>query len=330
MGWQDLLTKATELILPWLGGRKVYGPSQTTYEIEGKLPREFGWVTFEITGRKAKVLRPATGPDDSYETGLKLTRGYLAGSRFIADSASIVCDPDRLVDQTENVYLVERGLERFTRAVVARTIDDKLIYLRQEFPSGPEGEVQAAYQDRKDSVAHVKGVTPALDLAFRWESLQRLREEEREREEERRRVETLAKAEAEAQLREAMKNAGTGAGRRELAKRDFKAAAKAALAVSGAELLDSRPGRHAAEMVVQYKFMERRLECVCDRDTLRILDAGVCLDDHKGTKGDTFFTLESLPAVIGEAIRERKLVVWRHVNGDPGARYDEPEWDEDD
>ena len=50
---------------------------------------------------------------------------------------------------------------------------------------------------------------------------------------------------------------------------------------------------------------------------LRIVDAGICLNDYAhGTKGDTLFTLESLPAVIDEAIRTDQLVVFRHAEGE--------------
>jgi hypothetical protein len=197
----------------------------------------------------------------------------------------------------------------------------------QEFPQGPEAEVQVAYQDRKESVDHVAGVTPALDLAFRWVSRQRLLAEEREREMERIRQEEERKRVAEEKLRQAMKDAGTGAGRRALAQRDFTAAAKAALALTGAELLDARPSYNRREMVVQYRFRNRRLECVVDKDTMRVVDSGICLQDHRtGVKGDTRFTLESLPTVIGEAMRTGKLVVYRHVDGD--RDYDDNDWDD--
>ena len=317
MGWQDLLAPAEgeERILPWLGGRKVHGQTRT-WRITGRLPRELGWYRFKTTtSRKASLVAEAE-LDDDYGEGLTLVRGYLAGDRLIPDTARVDPDPTKLFDQTESVALVELGLDRFTRAVAARDLDGTLVYLRQEFPEGPEFEVQAAYQDRLESVAHIKNVSPALDLAFRWESYQRVAAEERRRELERLAAEEAARLEAEEKLREAMKDAGTGAGRRALAQRDFHAAARAALAISGAELLDARPSRNRNQMVVQYRFRNRRLECEVHKDTLRIVEAGVCLDNHRGTKGDTFFTLESLPAVIGEAMDRHILHVYRHLGGD--------------
>ena len=98
--------------------------------------------------------------------------------------------------------------------------------------------------------------------------------------------------------------------------------ARIALAISGAELLDHREGVHQGEMTIQYRFRNRRLECVCHRDTLRIIDAGVCLTDHRGETGDARFTLESLPPVIGQAMDERRLVIRRHIDGRPEDRYE--------
>jgi hypothetical protein len=74
-------------------------------------------------------------------------------------------------------------------------------------------------------------------------------------------------------------------------------------------------------MVLRFRFDGQRFECTCDRNTLQIVDAGICLtaeysDDEfdVGTKGDTWLTLESLPAVIREAQSEGRLVVFRHVD----------------
>lgn len=329
MGWQDFLTPegGDERALPWIGGRTVTDGART-WNIQGRTPNEHGWYTFKTSGgRKATLVGPAE-PDLSFEDTKPLVRGYLVGDRMIPDNARVDPNPDKLIEQTQPVFLVEPGLDRFTRATAVR-VGDALIFLRLEFPDGPENEALAAYQDRKDTIGNITGVTPALDLAFRWITHQRLKAEERQREMERIRAEEEAKRVLEERRQQAMKDIGTGAGRRHLAEVDFDAAARAALRLSGAELLDTRQGYNRNHMIVQYRFRGRRLECEVDRKTLRIVDAGVCLDDHRGTKGDTYFTLESLPAVIGQAMDEHRLVVWRHVagdNADPDYEWDEERW----
>jgi hypothetical protein len=253
-------------------------------------------------------------PDLSYADGQKVLKGYLVGDRFIPDDARVVPDPDKLVEQTCQVYCVELGLERFARAMVVRNRHGRLVYMSQEFPQGPEAEVLEAYQDRAVSVTHIKDVTPPLDLAFRWISRQRELVEERRRELERVRAEERRERERQERIKQAMECAGTSVGRRNLAQHDFGTAAMEALKVSGAEFLDARPGFSEKEVVVQYRFRNRRFECVVDRATLRVIDSGICLTDHDtGEKGDTWLTLESLPGVVGEAIDLNKLVVYRHA-----------------
>jgi hypothetical protein len=241
------------------------------------------------------------------------------GDRLIPDTARIDPAPEKLASQTLPVLLVEPGLERFARAVVIPLATETglaYLYMRQEFPIGSETEVEIAYQDRLPSVEHIAGVTPALDLAFRWLSFQRVEQERREREEAARRAEEERKQAAADSLREALRN-DTGVGRRALAAIDFNAAARQALALSGAELLDTRPSPYPGEMIVQYRLQQRRLECVVDKTTLRVIDSGVCLTDERtGEKGDTYLVLESLPGVIAEALRLGRLVVYRHVPGD--------------
>jgi len=319
VAWEDLLADNLDLrVLPWTGGRKVADLGRA-WKIRGALPPEHGWYEFEVSGGQRATLRGPGEPDlDRFEQGHPLTRGYLVGNRLIPDDARVDPDPARLVQQTVPVFLVEPGLERFTRALTARAGTGALVFLRQEFPEGPEVEVQEAYQDRMDSVAHVADVTPALDLAFRWITHQRWLGEERVRQQELRRQqrheeEQRAREEAELEL-QILQAQGNGLGRRQLAVRDFEAAARAALAISGAELLDCRDSYNRGEMVVQYRFRQHRLECVVDRYTLRVSDAGVCLEDHEtGEKGDNYLTLESLPPVVGQAIDENRLVVWRHA-----------------
>ena len=331
MSWKDLLSDKVEIVLPWTGGRSVSCRSRE-WCIRGKNPREYGWFRFSVSGGRDATLLGPTDLDPGFEEGHPHVAGFIIGNRLIPDGARVTPDPDHFIDQTLEVYIAERGLERFSRAVAVRLTNGNYVYVRQEFPQGPEQAVLEAYQDRKDSVDDIPGVTPALDLAFRFVSRERILSEARAKELERLRLEEEKKMEAEARFREALKNAGTGAGRRHLATHDFDAAARAALALSGAELLETVDAYNKDERIVRYRFMNQRLECVVNRHTLRITDSGICLG-HGAEKGDTFFTLESLPTVVAEAIRGHKLVVYRHGDGhNDRARYDggdEPEdWDD--
>lgn len=327
MGWKDLLNSGSQRVLPWYGFKRVHDAVRS-WTLVGPEPPEHGWFRFRVAGaRGAELVSQEMQPLDlAWGQGQRQRHGYLVGDRFIPDSARVSPNPDHLFEQTETVYCVEPGLERFVRVTVVYDREGRLVYYNQLFPAGPEEAVTRAYQDRAESVGGVNGVTPALDLAFRWVSYQRAKKEERQRELERIRAEEERKREAEEKLHQLMKDAGTAVGRRALAARDFDAAAREALRVSGAELLDTRQSHRRGEMVVQYRFRQRRLECVVDRNTLMVLDSGVCLTDHAtGVKGDRLFSLESLPGVIGEAIKLNKLVVYRHGDDD-----DERDWEDDD
>ena len=324
MGWQDLLTPQEETrVLPWFGGRRVHSHDRT-WTIKGRLPPEHGWYTFAVTGgREATFKGGSVERDPDYEKGHKVVRGFLVGDRLIRSDARVEPDPHKIIEQTTEVFCVDPGLDRFQRAAVAQDREGRLVFMRLEFPEGPETDVLEAYQDRKASVAHIAGVTPPLDLAFRWLTYQRAQAEVRAAELARIEREEAAKAAEIERVEKLMKQTGTAEGRRALAVLDFNGAAKAALRVSGAELLDVIATHRLDEMRVQFRFRERRFECVVHKRTLRVTDAGVCLTDHNGVKGDTWFTLESLPGVIGEAIDSHRLHVYRHLDR-------EPERDDDD
>jgi hypothetical protein len=321
MGWKDLLQRTDEtLVLPWIGGRSLRSGVRA-WTVEGRLPREHGWYSFALAGRKARVVDPADPAPDAL--GHRV-RGYLVGDRLVADDADIDPDPTRIASASEPVFLLEPGLDRFARVAAGRTHEDgPLVYFGIEMPLGPEPDVVSALLRLSgeaalagaSSIASIKGVTPALDAAYRMEVLQRallhkrrLEVERIHREDEERRANEERRAELLAQL-------GDGAGRRQMAQIDFEQAARAALAVGGAEYLDHRRSPHPREMVVSFRLGNRGFECTCDTRTLRIIDAGICLVDHRtGDKGDERFTLESLPAVIREAEATGRLVVFRHVD----------------
>lgn len=310
MGWKDLLQTEDEcLVAPWVGGRSLRSRDRT-WSLQGRRPPEPGWHTFKLENRKARWLGVAEAPMGVLKDHV---RGYLVGDRIVPDGVRV--SDDNLVAVSERVHLIEPGLDRFVRVVAGRFFEDgPLIYEAPEFPLGPEEEVLVAYEDQKPNVNTIVGVSPALDMAFRLESLYRAETERRRREEQERREreeqERLA-AERREQLREAL---GDGMTRRAVAIEDFGEAARAALAVGGAQYLSHRDSPNDDEMVVRYRLNDRRFECTCDRRTLRIIDSGICLTDERtGEKGDTFFTLESLPAVVRQADIEGVLVVYRHV-----------------
>lgn len=314
MSWRDLLQTTDETVrLPWVGGRSLR-TWERAFRLDGPLPAEHGWCLFKITAaRVVRLMRPAPACELTLR---RASMGYLVGDRLVRDEVRVETDPDKLVAMAERVHLIEPGLGRFTRVAVGRAHEGgPLIFQGQEMPLGPEESVLQAFLDAKATVDDVPGVVPALDVAFRFETWQRA-EVARRREEERLRRERddadRAARERMVQLREQL---GTGQGRRAMALTDFAEAARAALAVAGAEYLDHRKAYQPGEMVVQFRFDRRRYECTCDARTLRIIDAGICLTDHRtGEKGDARFTLESLPDVIRQAIAEDKLVVWRHVD----------------
>jgi hypothetical protein len=318
MSWRDLLQAVDEtLSYPWTGGRTLRGSDDRRLTVEGRLPREYGWCTFKVSGRKARYTSPA----EPQPLGFKVL-GYLVGDRFISDGVRVDPDPQTIATFSEPVHILEDGLDRFVRISAGRIFDDgPLIYDALEMPLGPEEAVLEAFLDQKPSVSHIPGVVPALDAAFRLETYQRVEAERRRLEEERRLREEEEARQKEERRQELIKQLGDGRGRRALAAQDFGTAARAALAIGGAEYLDHRRSVNRGEMVVRFRLNHRRFECVCAERTLAIIDSGICLTAHYddpnftgGTKGDGWFTLESLPSVILEADRLGRLVVYRHVD----------------
>lgn len=312
MGWRELLQKPGErVVLPWLYGRSLRSHDQL-WTILGPLPPEEGWYTFELWGREAELVGPA---EPKPEILVWPQSGYLVGNRFLADGVGVLSlNLEHLPHCGERVHLVEAGLDRFAR-ITTGLVHEIMprIYIAQAMPLGPEEEVLQAYLDGQESVAGIKGVTPALDLSFRVEVFHRKEVEKRRAEAEKRRREEEERLAREARRKELAEKLGDGAGRRAMAAVDFEEAARAALAVGGAELLDTRKGQRG-ERVVRYRLDRQRYECVCNERTLQIIDSGICLTDHDtGEKGDTYFTLESLPSVVRQANNGGRLVVYRHV-----------------
>jgi hypothetical protein len=293
MGYSRFLQPQENKTLPWLGTQRVFGP-KAIYRLR-ETPDEFGWYEWRIIGRSV-VCVDSTDPPDEWPTR-SVVSGYLVGRAIVPDSSSA-----NVINQAKNLHLIEDGLPRFCRVEAVRWFDAKLIYRQQDFALGPEDEVQEAYEDRLESVDHVAHVPPALDLAFRLETLHRHEVEERQRrvEAERRQrqaeLEARIRRQAEHEAAELRREAERI--RRERMGGNFDARAREAMVRAGAQLLDwTEFGRGMAR--VRYRFEGNRYECVCDIQTLQVSDAGFCLNGH-----DDLFTLESLPSVLNWVIHE--------------------------
>ncbi|MGF1465647.1 MAG: hypothetical protein ACFCGT_05905 [Sandaracinaceae bacterium] len=319
MGWRDLLQAGapSRVVVPWLGGRDIR-QGERRWSLSGQVPEAHGWHAFDVEGRGARWA----GPADPEPEGLtEAAVGYLVGDLFVSDGeGGEVGDLALLVGRFPRVRLVEEGIDHFARVRVAPAwADGPLVFVGEEFPLGPEDEVRGALLDERPSVDHVAGVPPALDLAFRvkrahreWVERQRQEAQRLREEAERRRIVEAHLRRIRDHAREAFAEHGDGATRRELAQLDFGEAARAALALGGATYLEHRRARLPGEYVVRYRIEGERYECVCD-ERLHIIDAGICLEDHRtGEKGDTYFTLESLPGVTREAMAIG-AAIWRHV-----------------
>lgn len=308
--WKDLLKTEEQVVLPWIGGR-VLRSADRVWKIEGKLPQEFGWYSFILDSRTAKVNAAA---EPNHAALSRKVSGFLLGDRLLEDRIKVAPYAKDIALAADPVALIEPGLDLFVRIQAGRVFEGgPLIFETLDFPCGAEQDVLSGLLDGKTSVDHIPNVPPALDAAFRVE-VNRRKEAERIRLEIARKLaEEEAKRVREEQRQQFLKTTGSAEGRRNLAKLDFSAAARAALAVSGATYLDDRKAPQKGERIVRYRYQNRRLECVVNEYTLAIVDSGICLTDHDtGEKGDTWLTLESLPSVIKEAIDSHLLVVYRH------------------
>lgn len=298
MTWKDLLQSgSTQLTAPWLGGRKVYHGSRT-WRLVGDLPHDHGWYLFAGTGRTIEVVGAAQ-PDPGYSPSYPRLSGYLVGNRLIPLHQNKAIDLKKAL----YIHLVELGIDNFNLVEVLKDPAERLIYSQQMYPLGPENAVREAYLDRFDSLKHILGVSPELEYAFKFAVKQRNAVEERR----------LALEEQRRQ--EAMRtDLQTSVGRRNMATESPIQAISAALEQGDAEFVHIRQGTRNDETIVQYRVDGQRLECVINRRSFQVVDAGICLtDEWTGEKGDTYVTLESLPSVVRQAMRENKLVIYRHI-----------------
>ncbi len=318
--YRKFLGKIDAVIAPWLGGASIDAPGRRLRL--GTRPERVGWYRFELKGRVAHVAGPAA-PEEL--GALPKVRGFLWRERLVGESA-----------RAEPLHLLpEEEAPRFSPVSARRWHGGALLFEGLEFESEAEGAVREALA-RGASLSGLKAVPAPLRAAYGYALLEQAarklyvplaaaevrghvgrvaeggateaeavvraliaeREEtERELRERRARL-TAAHLRAEVQAARELRVHDA---------RDSEERAAGALDKAGATLESCR---HAGprQLEVVFAFMGERFISLVDEHTLQVIDSGICLGHPPR---DELVTLDSLPAVIKEAIDTDALVILR-------------------
>jgi hypothetical protein len=262
-----------------------------------------------VQGRTATAREPA---EPQGLDGLPLVRGHLWGTRLVREGA--VAEPVQLLPEEEP--------PRFSPVRVRRWHDGTLVFEGLDFEGEAEGSVRLMLEEDR-TLAEVKAVPASLRAAFGYavlEAASRALGIRFSAPEVRGQVLAVAeggRAVAEARLRAlaAEREAHVRAvdARLRVQPRPLERQAQGmarverVLEAAGARLLATRRlGNERLE--VTFGFMGERFISIVEADSLRVVDAGICL-----AGADREVTLESLPSVIREAIEDDVLVITRHA-----------------
>ena len=298
-------------VLPYLGGPTV--DARTRRLRIASPPASFapGWWSFTVVGRHATPVAPADPPDLA---ALPRVSGHAAAGYVFA--AGGVAERFALDPPDEPALFAVVTGRRWTPA--------DLVFDSLGFEGDAEEQVRRAYEDG-GSLTGIADVASSLRAAFGFALL---------RCEARARDTFVVAAEVmtdvahvagagpsatgpiidrivrERQVRRALDPVRAANRRRpdRLVAEDPIDRAADALAGAGAVLLGGRLLDNGT-IEVRYRFLGERWESVVDADTLQVYDAGLCL-----AGADRELTLESLPAVIREAIAVDVVHVTRYVD----------------
>jgi hypothetical protein len=327
--YKRFLQQASEtMVLPYLGGPYVDAPGRRLRAVGATAT---GYWRFEVSGRIATAVEPADPPDLSDLPAVRgyWVAGYLVGDRAIAHRLAMGPETDPM---------------RFAPVIARRWHGGALLFDTEDFETGVEDKVRAVFDGLRGpqgeasraglaaagtehgangALAAISGVPAPLRAAFGYAVMLRvatalsvpvrpvqlrwhigelvamgdvaarriLTDAQERRAAEPNHVERWRAERTDARLRPAS------------AREQVLDRAEAALFGAGAVLRDSR-WLSGDLLEVRYDFMDDRFVSVVDGETLRVVDAGICL-----AGADERLTLESLPGVIAEAVRTYRLEI---------------------
>jgi hypothetical protein len=303
---------AEEMVLPYVGGPFVDAPDRRLRATGATAP---GWWRFTVSGRTATAVEPADAPDLGDLPAVRgyWVAGYLVGERAVAYRLALGPASDPM---------------RFAPVIARRWPGGALLFDTEDFETGVEDQVRAALEQGTEhgvngSLTSIAGVPAALRAAFGYAVMLRVAtnlgvpvrpvqlrwhigELAAMGDVAAMRILTAAQERraAEPDHVEQWRAQRTDARLRPASSRDrVLDRAEAALRGAGAVLRDSR-WLSGDLLEVRYDFLDDRFVSVVDGETLRVVDAGICL-----AGADDRVTLESLPGVIAEAVRTFQLEI---------------------
>lgn len=313
--YRNFLGKAEKVVAPvfhpgvaWVGTKRMRVRMQGSKVV---VPAP-GWWEIVVYGRKAEGLRPAELEDVQAElVRHQRASGHVAslcGQLYLCDDLGR-CEPLFLLPAEELLPLARIDARRWP--------SDDLVWQSTPFESEVEWAVRAALEDGR-LLEGVKGAPASLRTAFALEILEKASRATGvpcSPGEVRLRIpEVLLRgqpagelalrhlAQERARARPVRIGAPPAVPRYSPPVDELELRAEESLAKSGARLLTVRKVRDGVAEV-RWTFRGERFETTVEPVTMHVLDAGVCLSDHRtGERGDGMLTLDSLPGVITEAI----------------------------
>jgi hypothetical protein len=316
--WRKLIGKKESVVLPYLGGGRVRAKDREV--VLSKRPEKVGWYRFEIEGRSAKPLEPA----EAELVGLPKVRGHVAFETLFAANAP----PERIALMPDD----EPPL--FASGTCHRWHSGEIVFGELDFEGEVEEEARRLFAEKK-TLEWAAGVPATLRAAFAWATIRRASHEKgipcspREAWPHVAEIAQGGRAAAEALL-DQLEELRHGrrivvAGQRVRVRAMVEAAhgptptlenaqerATAALEAAGAHVHSLRRLDGGRRLEAHFFFGGERFVALADAITLQVVDAGICLVDYEDDhRGDEELTLDSLPAVIREAMDLGVLVITR-------------------
>ena len=325
MDYKAFLTpKHTEpVVLPYFGGTRV-DAAERRLRMEATLAP--GWWRFQIDGRRAVPMEPASPPDLG---SLPIMRGHwVAGVEregwVVADGKTL--DRIALPPEDEPAAL--------SRVVARRWYSDDLLFDTTEFEDDAELAARTALEERRP-LGDIKGIVPSLRAAFGYAlgivlarelsievSVRELTPRvvqiaeggrpvvtamfEALLEQRRREAEELRRREEDAQA--ARRLAGAVRGARVVQHRGHNPQQRAddVLDNARARMITCRSVAGGAQLDITYEVDGSRIMSLVDARTFQVIDPGICLSGaHR------VLTLDAMPSVVREAIEENHLNITR-------------------